>query len=53
MGTALEGGEGEEMNAGGGGQWSKTPRRGERSDVISYLRVGSLEPLIVVETACS
>ena len=30
MGSALEGGEGAELDTGGGGLWSKTPRRGLR-----------------------
>ena len=39
MGTALKGGEGEELKEGGGGRWSTTPRRGEGPEVckIFYL----------------
>ena len=40
MGTVLEGGEGGDLDAGGGGQWSKIPRRGEGPEVcrIFYLK---------------
>ena len=39
MGTVLEGGGGGggELDAGGGGQWSKTPRRDEISKVWNLL----------------
>ena len=38
--------EGGELDVGGGGQWCKMPRKGEGPKVVSYSRVGSLEPLI-------
>ena len=47
MGTALQGGEGWELDAGGGSQWSKTRRRGEDLKVVSYSRVDSWKPLII------
>ena len=44
MGTALEGGYGGELDTGGGGQCSKTPRSGEGPKVL-YSRVGLHEAL--------
>ena len=44
MEKALEGGEsgkGGELNAGGGGWWSKTRSRGEGRKLVSYSRVAS------------
>ena len=50
MGTTLEGGDGGELHAAGGGgegkcRWSKMRRSGEDLEVFSYSRVGSYRSL--------
>ena len=43
MGTALEGGEGGDLDSEGEGGTSKTHRRGEAPNVVLYSRVGAFD----------